>query len=53
MMITKPGIVLQGAEHIGLDGVFHSMSKGSRDWPIDHRWYGSEDVIDHWARFLL
>ena len=45
--------VLQGAEQIGLDGVFHSMSKGSKDWPIEHRWYGSDDVVDHWAHFLI
>jgi hypothetical protein len=47
------GISMQGAEQVGLDGVFHSMSKGSRDWPIEHRWYGSEDVLDHWAHFLV
>ena len=48
-----PCDVLQGAERIGLDGVFHSMSKGSKDWPIEHRWYGSDDVVDHWAHFLV
>ena len=50
---ASPCDVLQGAEQIGLDGVFHSMSKGSKDWPIEHRWYGSEDVVDHWAHFLV
>ena len=22
-------------------------------WPIDHRWYGSEDVVDRWLHCLL
>ncbi len=47
------GMFMQGAEQVSLDGVFHSMSKGSRGWPIEHRWYGSEDVLDHWAHHLV
>ena len=40
---------LQGAKHVVLDGVYHSMSQvGSFSQPSGHVWYGSEDVIDTW-----
>jgi hypothetical protein len=28
------------------------MTTDSR-WGVDHRWYGSEDVVDHWAHHLV
>lgn len=45
-------LVWQGAENLVLEGVFHSMTTDPK-WPIDHRWYGSEDVVDRWLHSLL
>ncbi|EIE24439.1 hypothetical protein COCSUDRAFT_35925 [Coccomyxa subellipsoidea C-169] len=43
---------LQGANNLVLEGVFHSMGT-HKGWPIEHRWYGSNDVVDHWAHCLV
>ncbi|BDA42929.1 hypothetical protein COCOBI_03-8220 [Coccomyxa sp. Obi] len=43
---------LEGADNIVLEGVFHSMGT-NKSWQIEHRWYGSEDVVDHWAHCLV
>lgn len=42
----------QGAANVLLEGVFHSMTT-NKAWDIEHRWYGSEDVVDHWAHHLV
>lgn len=46
-------MLLQGADNVLLDGVFHSMGKiGARE--VSSRpWYGSEEIIDAWAAHLL
>lgn len=53
VMNTLPFRLLQGADNVLLDGVFHSMGKiGARE--VSSRpWYGSEEVVDAWAAHLL
>ena len=47
-------VVLQGAETVVLDGVYHSMSKvGNYTEAGRHIWYGSPEVIDLWAHHLV
>jgi hypothetical protein len=44
--------LVQGAENIVLEGVLHKMaSNGSAS--ADHKWYGSEAVIDQWLSHLV
>ncbi len=43
---------VQGADNMVLKGVFHSMGR-NKNWQIEHRWYGSEEVVDHWAHCLV
>ena len=44
----------QGATNIVLEGVFHSMSRvGTYGQASEGPWYGSEPVVDAWARYLL
>lgn len=50
-MMGYPNTV-QGANNLVLEGVFHSMSTNKK-WAVEHRWYGSEDVVDHWAHCLV
>jgi pimeloyl-ACP methyl ester carboxylesterase len=38
---------LDGAEHITLDGVIHSINEAGTTLPTDS-WYGSEKVVDLW-----
>ncbi|MEW5308207.1 MAG: hypothetical protein WDW38_000183 [Sanguina aurantia] len=46
--------LLDGANQILLDGVYHSMSKiGTFEESSSVVWYGSDDVIDHWLHVLL
>ena len=46
--------LLQGAEQVLLDGVFHSMSQiGSYSKAGDHVWYGDERVVDTWLPHLV
>lgn len=42
----------QGANNFVLEGVFHSMGTNKK-WAVEHRWYGSEDVVDHWAHCFV
>ena len=45
--------MLDGAENILLDGVFHSMSKvGTYDEDSRECWYGSDEVVDAWLQRL-
>lgn len=45
--------LLDGAEHVVLDGVFHSMSRiRTFNEPADVPWYGSEAVLDAWLHHL-
>ena len=44
----------QGATNVVLDGVYHSMSQiGSFSEPLQHVWYGSEAVVDHWLQYVV
>ena len=46
--------VLDGADNIIIDGVFHSMSKvGTYDTAAKDVWYGSEEVVDLWLGALV
>jgi pimeloyl-ACP methyl ester carboxylesterase len=46
--------VLDGAENIVLEGVFHSMSKvGTYDEDSKEVWYGSDEVLDCFLRRLV
>jgi hypothetical protein len=46
--------LLDGAEHIVLDGVLHSMSRiRTFDEKSNEEWYGSETVVDTWLHHLL
>lgn len=46
--------VLQGANNITLEGVFHSISKqGTFADASKLVWYGSDDVMDAWLPALL
>ena len=46
--------LLDGAHHVVLDGVWHSMSKvGTFDEESGVVWYGSDAVVDHWLHPLF
>ena len=46
--------LLQGANNITLEGVFHSISKeGTFADASQLVWYGSDEVIDAWLPSLL
>ncbi len=41
--------LLPGAEHVILEGVWHSMARiGTLDEASGLVWYGSDAVVDHW-----
>ncbi|KAK9816517.1 hypothetical protein WJX72_001415 [[Myrmecia] bisecta] len=45
---------LEGATNVLLDGVFHSMTSiGAYKNPSEFVWYGSAEVVDHWAHHLV
>lgn len=45
--------LLEGAEQVVLEGVFHSMSKiGSYEERGEVPWYGAEAVVDTWLSRL-
>ena len=46
--------VLEGASsNLVIDGCFHSMSRvGTYDEPAKDVWYGSEEVVDLWLKYL-
>lgn len=45
--------LLEGADHVVLDGVLHSMSRiRTFDEPSEEQWYGSERVVDTWLHHL-
>lgn len=44
----------QGAEHVCLQGVFHSMSRvGTYSEASDYQWYGSDAVVDAWLHEVV
>jgi len=58
-MVCGDGVVpnrcalLEGAENIVIGGVFHSMSQiGTFEEESPFVWYGSEKVVDLWAKYL-
>ena len=47
-------VMLQGANNISLEGVFHSISrKGTFADCSQLVWYGSDDVVDAWLHALV
>eukprot|EP00241_Pyramimonas_parkeae_P004703 CAMPEP_0114225888 /NCGR_PEP_ID=MMETSP0058-20121206/929_1 /TAXON_ID=36894 /ORGANISM="Pyramimonas parkeae, CCMP726" /LENGTH=361 /DNA_ID=CAMNT_0001336557 /DNA_START=40 /DNA_END=1125 /DNA_ORIENTATION=+ len=53
-VVPKDWALLEGANQIVLDGVFHSMSKiGTYDEAGEVQWYGSSDVVDIWLEKLV
>jgi pimeloyl-ACP methyl ester carboxylesterase len=44
--------VLEGARHVPLEGVLHSINEAGTTLPTN-RWYGSEAVIDRWLPMAL
>lgn len=45
--------LLDGADHVVLDGVLHSMSRiRTFDERSDDEWYGSDSVVDAWLHHL-
>jgi len=56
--VTGDGVVplewtmLEGARHIALEGVLHSINEAGTTVPTD-RWYGSEKVLDRWLPVVL
>lgn len=46
--------LLEGAEHVVLDGVMHSMSRlGTFEERSSARWYGDCEVLDAWLEQLV
>lgn len=46
--------LLEGSEHVVLDGVLHSMSRvRTFDAPSQDLWYGSDPVVDSWLHHLV
>ncbi|KAL4434662.1 hypothetical protein ABPG77_002785 [Micractinium sp. CCAP 211/92] len=46
--------LLEGSDHVVLDGVFHSMSRvRTFNEPAAVPWYGSEQVLDAWLHHLV
>ncbi|GFH56075.1 hypothetical protein CTEN210_12551 [Chaetoceros tenuissimus] len=49
---------LEGAKHISLEGVFHSIcnieaKKSAEIHELNHKWYGSENVVDRWLPEIM
>ena len=53
-MVHNDCALLEGAENLVIDGVFHSMSKlGTYGEESGYVWYGSDAVVDLWlAKYL-
>jgi pimeloyl-ACP methyl ester carboxylesterase len=56
--VTGDGVVplewsrLDGAKHLPLDGVLHSINEAGTTLPTD-RWYGADGVVDRWLPAVL
>ena len=52
-VVPLDSALLPGAQHVVLDGVFHSMSRvRTFNEPAEFPWYGSEEVVDTWLAEL-
>lgn len=53
-VVPVDSALLEGADHVILDGVLHSMSKvGDFEQKGDFPWYGSDVVLDSWLKYLI
>eukprot|EP00887_Chlorella_sp_A99_P001212 scaffold14.g1212.t1 len=53
-VVPLSSALLEGAQHVVLDGVYHSMSKiRTFNEPSGNIWYGSEEVLDAWLARLV